>query len=273
MQAALTSPGIDGPEIRLRSPSWMASKDTNIGAKRARETRAGWGLGPAEPIACLLTAVEQHEGLPVSVSRMPENVEGLCWMLDGRCLLWVNAHDWVPRRRFTLAHELGHRRCGHDDERIVVESYQTLTGKITSSVETQANAFAAELLAPAAGVRALLGDEQPTLTHVVDLSARYGISAIVAAYRFKTLGLIDDDRLAEAVQRNEHKPLWDARGHTPHEDGLSAIAADDLPRLAPQLTDSSLGAMLRGDASVADAAACIGCDPELLADTMAMLGF
>jgi Zn-dependent peptidase ImmA (M78 family) len=251
----------------------MASFNTNFGAKRAREAREEWGIDPAAPIGCLLSIVEEREGLPVSLSRMPENVEGLCWMLDGECMLWVNAHDWVPRRRFTLAHELGHRRCRHDDSSIVIESFETLTGGITNTVEAQANAFAAELLAPAAGIRELVGDDEPTIEHVVDISARYGVSAIVAAYRFATLRLVDDDRLVAAVNAGEHKPLWEAAGHTPYEDGLSAIGPDELPRLAPKLADSSLGAMVRGEASVEDAAACIGCEAEVLAETMALLGF
>ena len=89
-------------------------------------------------------------------------------------MLWVNGTHPAVRMRFTLAHEIGHVRCGHDAG-VAVDTYETLGGRSTDAREVQANAFAAELLAPAAGVRAML-DGEPTLEDVVRIAARYGIS-------------------------------------------------------------------------------------------------
>ncbi|MDP8967844.1 MAG: ImmA/IrrE family metallo-endopeptidase, partial [Actinomycetota bacterium] len=165
----------------------MAGLDTNIGAKRARETRALAGLPDEAPVACLLTFVERELGVPVIVARLHEGVAGCCWRDGDRVVLWVNGAQPVVRQRFTLAHELGHVRCGHVAG-VAVDTYATLAGHTTDSLEVQANAFAAELLAPAVGVRALVAGREPTLEDVVLTAARYGISAIAALYRLDTLG-------------------------------------------------------------------------------------
>jgi Zn-dependent peptidase ImmA (M78 family) len=249
----------------------VAGRDTNIGAKRARETRAALGLGPGEPVRCVLTRVERDLEIPVVIAALPEGIAGCCWRDGGRIVLWVNGTQAGARQRFTLGHELGHVRCGHD-ERMAVDTSATLAGRTTDSREIQANAFAAELLAPADGVRAMVDDE-PTLEDVVRIAARYGISAIAALYRLNTLGLtrrratlereIEDD-LHEAVrERLELEPVADA---------IAAVDADALPRLSPALAGSALAALVARRASVPAAARAAGCEPHELADGAAAIG-
>src|SRR5436305_854194 len=92
----------------------VASKDTNTGAKRARETRAQVGIDVAPPIGCVLTVVERDLGLPVVIAVLPEGIAGCCWRGDDdRVVLWVNGTQAAVRQRFTLAHELGGPRALH----------------------------------------------------------------------------------------------------------------------------------------------------------------
>jgi len=251
----------------------MAGRDTNIGAKRAREARSELGIEPTAPLDCLLTLIEDHLRIPVNLSLMPQGIEGVCWRTGDTTMLWVNAHEFVPRSRFTLAHELGHLRCGHDGS-IVVDTFETMWGKQTTNLEVQANAFAAEFLAPAAGVSELLGGREPTLHRAVEVSARYGISTIAAAYRFTTLGLVKSDKALKAqIDAGEHHEIWAALDPDPPDDGLAAARRDDkLPRMSPLLGDSAMAALLRGDASVDDVAARTGCDPTILAESLVLLG-
>lgn len=228
------------------------------------------------PAGCLLTLAEERLGVPVNVSRMPEGVEGLCWRLgDGPPMLWVNAHDVVPRRRFTLAHELGHIRCGHDTS-LILETYETVGGKPTSNAEVQANAFAAELLAPAAGVRAMVAGDEATLEEVVRIAARFGVSIYVAAYRCVTLKLVPfDNDLKAAIDNGEHRLIWEALDEPEdddEEDRLAGLTTDALPRLSPLIVDSGLAALVRGEASVEDVAAGCGVGPATLAGALALLG-
>ena len=248
----------------------MASKDTNTGAKRARETRSDLGLSAGEPLECLLTLVEQQLGLPVVIAALPQPIAGCCWHDGARIVLWVNGRHAAVRQRFTLAHELGHLRCRHD-ARVAVDTFETLTGRTTDSREIQANAFAAELLAPADGVRAMIARE-PTLDDVVLMAARFGLSTIAALYRLNTLGLTARyEKLKHEIEEGMHTAVWERLSPEPVADAIAAIDGA-LPRLSPVLAGSALAAMIAGTASVEDAAGAAGCDPERLAEGADAMG-
>jgi len=246
----------------------VAGRDTNIGAKRARELRAELGLDAAEPLARLLALVEEDLALPVVVAALPDDIAGCCWRDGDRTVLWVNGTHPAVRRRFTLAHELGHVRCGHDAG-IAVDTHATLAGRTTDGREVQANAFAAELLAPAAGVRAM-PEGEPTLEDVVRIAARYGVSTIAALYRLSTLGM---SRRVDALRREIEDGLagevWQRLAPPPFGDDLGAV--DGLPRLSPAIAGGALGGVVAGRVSIAAAADAAGCSPERLADGAATI--
>lgn len=250
----------------------MASKDTNVGAKRARQTREALGLDPAAPLDCVLALVESALELPVVIAALPVGVAGCCWRDAERVVLWVNGTHAPVRQRFTLAHEVGHLRCGHDGA-IPVETFTTLGGKTTDSREVQANAFAAELLAPAAGVRAMVDGTEPGLEEVVRIAAAFRISTIAALYRLNSLGLTSRyDALVAAIGEGEHEAVWDRLDIEPSVDGIAAVDPAALPRLSPSLEGSALAAVAGGRASTASAAEATGCDPTSMASGAASIG-
>jgi Zn-dependent peptidase ImmA (M78 family) len=249
----------------------VAGKHTNIGAKRARETRAELGVGSDAPIECLLSTVEDRLGVPVALVTLPDGIAGCCWRQGADVVLWVNGLQAPVRQRFTLAHELGHLRCGHDGT-MAVDTVETLAGGSTDAREVQANAFAAELLAPADGVRAML-DGEPTLDDVVLVAARFGISTIAALYRLNTLGLAPRyERLRGEIGDGLHEEVWQRLRPTVVADAIAAAEPETLPRLSPALAGSALAAMIGGAASVDDAAAAAGCDPASLAAAAGVIG-
>jgi Zn-dependent peptidase ImmA (M78 family) len=226
----------------------MAGIDTNRGAKRAREARAALGLDAAAPLRCVLTVVEERAAVPVVVAALPDHVAGACYRDANGTLLWVNGTQWLPRRRFTLAHELGHAWCEHDG-RLPVDTWATVSGATTSSVEVQANAFAAEFLVPCAGLEQAL-DGEPTLDEVVVIAAHYGVSAIMVVYRLKQLGLASEgriDRLEGEVRDGLHHAAFHRLGMPRLDDRLSSI--DRLPYLSPCLRDTALAAAMLVDAA------------------------
>lgn len=250
----------------------MASKDTNVGAKRARQTREALALDPAAPLDCVLTLVESALEVPVVIAALPTGIAGCCWRDGERVVLWVNGTHAPVRQRFTLAHELGHLRCGHDGA-IPVETFTTLGGKATDSREVQANAFAAELLAPAAGVRAMVDGTEPGLDEVVRLAATHGISTIAALYRLNSLGLTGRyDELAAAIGNGEHEAVWDRLEAEPVTDGIAAIDPGGLPWLSAALRGSALAAVAGGRVSAASAAESTGCDAASMASGAASIG-
>jgi Zn-dependent peptidase ImmA (M78 family) len=227
----------------------MASIDGNRGAKRAREARVALGLDPAAPLRCLLTVVEERAGHPVVVTALPGDIAGACFSADGGAVLWVNGSksQSPPRRRFTLAHELGHAWCGHDGS-VEVDTFATLSGKTSSPLEVQANAFAAEFLVPRAGLDEVITRE-PTLEDTVVVATHFGVSAIMVAYRFKQLGLVSEPRAeqleAEILDDKLHLEVAGDLDLRPRKDRLGRI--EHLPYLSPALENSALAAALRGD--------------------------
>ncbi len=250
----------------------MAGKDTNVGAKRARETRAALGVPPGAPVRCVLSLVERQMRVPVVIAALPTNIAGCCWRDGDRAVLWVNGTHAPTRQRFTLAHELGHLRCRHDGA-VPVETFVTLGGMSTDSREVQANAFAAELLAPAKGVTAMVNGGDPALEDVVRVAAAFGISTIAALYRLNSLGLTKCyGPLAAAVADGEQEAAWKRLHAVPVRDAIAAIRRLDLPRFSPALQDSALAAVARGTVSTSSAAGSIGCDPGSLANGAAAIG-
>ena len=226
----------------------MARINVNRGAKRAREARAAFGLDPAAPLTCLLTVVEEHAGHPVVVTALPGDLAGACFREGAGAVLWVNGSQSVQRQRFTLAHELGHARLGHDGT-VEVDTFATMSGSTSSPYEVEANNFAAEFLVPRAGLEQVI-EREPTLEDTVVVALAYGVSAIMVVYRFKQLRLASErrnDQLKEEVDARLHLDAIDRLELEPREDRLAAI--DALPYLSPALDGSALAAALRGEAA------------------------
>lgn len=221
----------------------MPGYDGNFGAKRAREARAALGLGPEDPFTCVLTAIEET-GVPVVVAALPDEIAGLCLERSGgESWLIVNGLQYVARQRFTLAHEYGHHVMRH--EGIPPDSTQTvIQGLARSPVEVQANAFAAEFLAPAAGVRAMV-DGEPSLETIARIAERFGVSLQAALVRLNNLRLTTRDDELRAELADPELRSWVR--FTERVDELARIERR-LPRVSALLEGSELLAAMRGDA-------------------------
>jgi Zn-dependent peptidase ImmA (M78 family) len=241
--------------------------DTNVGAKRARDYRAELGLAPDEPLTCLVEVIEQRVGIPVAVVDMAPGYAGAYLLRGGRPSIFVNASDWPTRKRFTLAHELGHHRLGHEP---VIDTWEAMYASDRPPEETQANAFAAEFVAPKAGIlRFLCEHDDPAinLDLICRLSARFGLSAEATRYRLATIGLLRNGALAarldQEIRAREHEDLVAHLGLEYPDDELARRHGKG-PRLPAGHAAGMLGAVLRGDADAATAAARAGRDPAQL---------
>src|SRR3954468_5950829 len=230
----------------------MPGLHTNTGAKRAREARAALGLDGVSPVRCIVALAEERAGLPVIVGAMPDEVAGALYRNGLGTIIWGNGRGQsVARQRFTVAHELGHERCGHDGTQ--VDTFTTMYGEHDPR-EVQANAFAAALLAPRPGVEAMV-DGEPGLEDVVRIAAHFGISTIAALYRLTTLELVGARRaevLKGEVDEGLHRDVWDYLDPEPIDDVLAGI--EELPRISAALAGSSLAALVRGEVTVDDPA-------------------
>jgi hypothetical protein len=137
---------------------------------------------PAEAIA------EDLLGLQVSES---EDLEVSGVLLPPARQIWLNAREGAPRRRFTLAHELGHWVCQHLEGKTAplycrAADVQPEPSAAERALEREANVFAAELLMPEAAVR----KEWTRSPSVTDLAQVFAVSAVAAQWRLYSFRLV-----------------------------------------------------------------------------------
>jgi Zn-dependent peptidase ImmA (M78 family) len=253
----------------------VASKWSNTGAKRGREARADLELGSDGPVSDLLTTIEAA-GAHVVVLDLPEGVAGAYIAKPDCPLLLVNGGQWIARQRFTLAHEFGHFRMGHET---VVDRQVAISGYLHDPNEVCANAFAAEFLMPKTAI-AQWGAEnvrggQPTLEHVCLLAAEYGVSAQAARYALDTGGVLTDARrkhqLDDEIRDELHVDVFKQFGLEPLEDELAAASAR-RPRIPRALRDTALGDLLAGDIDVPGFAGRVNASAKEVDAMLAALG-
>lgn len=121
---------------------------------------------------------------------LDENISGFLVRSDHQHTIFLNKKEPMNRKRFTIAHEIGHLKLNH----LSNEETSTIFRDSTSSEgihqkEVTANAFAAELLMPEDLVRYACN----LLNSSVSKIARaFGVSEIAIRHRLKNLGLIDN---------------------------------------------------------------------------------
>ncbi len=119
--------------------------------------------------------------------------------------IYLNARPIWTRRRFTMAHELGHHSLAHRsgiDKNIFEVS--------SDPQEIEANAFAAELLMPAAGVHS--APRVHDRGDVAELAAHFLVSGRAMIVRLHALGLISDALRRNLEQSYDPKFYRDATG-------------------------------------------------------------
>lgn len=214
----------------LRVPSTGRHKDQ--GAALAANVRSALGLGN-DPIKDL-ESVAAAFGLDTSTQPLPENLHGLLVADTGgrpagsvsgpvdNAVALLNSQDTLGRRRFTLAHELGHLLFR--DANLAIADYasgaQGRDSRWTPKnlVEFRANCFAKQLLSPDDAVRAVgdkVGIAAPEKVAwgaelVVELAVRFGLSFEMAGYRANDVGLLTDEERAAVWKLGAHTAFIDA---------------------------------------------------------------
>lgn len=136
--------------------------------------------------------------LPVPVDAIAEDLLGLAvdqaqidcsgMLLPAERRIIVNLSEPEARRRFTIAHELGHWVCQAlegDSAPVYCRAEDVGSDPAGKALEREANVFAAELLMPEAEVRASwAGEADACATH-------FGVSGEAMRWRLYSFGLGD----------------------------------------------------------------------------------
>jgi Zn-dependent peptidase ImmA (M78 family)/transcriptional regulator with XRE-family HTH domain len=190
---ALHTPDWERPGLPISSP-----EDAERAARTARELMNQ----PFGAITDLARAAELLGLYAFSERLSNQGLDGVYVALETGGVALINGAVPSGRRRFTLAHELGHHFM--DDE------YATdwAIGENNRDRERLINAFASSLLMPRESVttrwQEVNGSEHPR-DALIRIAVEYRVSWSAAASRAANIGLIDQDTRALLTQQNPRR--------------------------------------------------------------------
>lgn len=149
--------------------------------KAAEFLREYWGMElPVDP-----KLIAERAGARVYVMPL-DGYSGSFDFEDGVPVIRVNSTEASVRRRFTMAHEVGHFALGHDAR--LREGADSFTTTNRDPFEIAANRFAADLLMPEPAIRYLI--HKRNITSINALAAAAQVSEVAMQYRLRNLGII-----------------------------------------------------------------------------------
>ncbi|EMC0779864.1 XRE family transcriptional regulator, partial [Enterococcus faecalis] len=157
--------------------------------EKAYQLREKWNLGANLPIDNL-TQVAEKNGILIAEANMSDTTLDAVsrWIIDRPFIMLTDNSESAVRRRFNIAHELGHILLHNSIESIHDYSAQDLK----NIIEKQANLFASHFLLPSEAFSDSL--LSTSLDYYVDLKKYWGVSIQAMIYKTYLLGLINDDQ-------------------------------------------------------------------------------
>lgn len=168
------------PQARADFPPPRSMGSVDDAEAAAFDAREEWGLGKAA-IESVMQILEDHGAIIVGWSDSSGQFDGLSgWVNDTIPIAVVNTAVPDDRRRYNLAHEVGHMLMARN-------------GHTSDQEELLAHRFAAAFLVPPDVARQELGDHRRRLRmdELALLKRKYGMSMQAWARRAKDLGIID----------------------------------------------------------------------------------
>ena len=215
----------------------------------AGRLRSAWSLDDRS-IESLTDLIEDREGIVVELEGSEDAVDGLAGLANGRhAVVVVDPAVEDDRKRFTLAHELGH----------LVMDKEAVSDPAVG--ERLANRFASAFLVPKGIAVKELGAKRTRLSfeELKILKMKHGLSMQAWIYRARDCGIIDDrhfrflfDQMSRLGMRRKEPVAYKGREHPQRfmqmvlralaEGMMSRKEALDLcPQIGPALTGGDGG--------------------------------
>ena len=230
----------------------------------ALEARTQTDVTLDRPLECIVTTVEQSFDLVVVIAQLGDGLAGAYATLPEMNVALFAGKDAAVRRRFTLAHELGHHYLGHGPR---FDTNSSLNDEVDPD-ESSANRFAAEFIAPRPAVERFvseLDDKAPTLELVCRLANHFALSPKAARIRLETAEVVTDrtllGKLDAEINDGQAKSCFERLGLEDRDD-LCRLPPDQLPRLPGAVRDSALADFLADKIDAGQLAATIGRSSE-----------
>jgi Zn-dependent peptidase ImmA (M78 family) len=189
-----------------------------IPAEAAREMRRRLGFDESSPLPYLVLAIERLGVTVLGIPHTEDHMDAFCAWNGERPVIGVLRGTPADRLRFSVAHELGHLVLHKGVEKSAV-------------LETEADAFAAELLTPLDAIRHSI-PRSPKLGQLALVKSQWGVSIKSLVRRARELGYIDQDRAVSFYRQ------MSARGWNKNEPGFVFY---EKPRALRKLAEISHG--------------------------------
>lgn len=135
-----------------------------------------------------------------------KNCDGRLVMKNGRSIVTVDSKiEFHKRKRFVLAHELGHIILHADTEASFTDDDSTLEGYKRGPQEKHANDFAAELLMPEEKFKTACYKRKFSPDLIQELAEQFNTSLTSTVYRFAELG---SHPIAAFYSKNGKNQFW-----------------------------------------------------------------
>ncbi len=175
---------IEWPEFNLDT---LDVEDGYSVANIARHTRRTLGLKPSEPVRDICSLLEKHGIIIVELDNVTEKFDGASIRTDGGTpVIIINKKFPNDRKRFTIAHELGHLIMH------VLGGFPIPDYRDSKERESEADRFASEFLMPGEEIRRSLYGLK--LSSLAELKRFWLTSMASILRRAYDLGCIDKQR-------------------------------------------------------------------------------
>jgi Zn-dependent peptidase ImmA (M78 family) len=140
-----------------------------------------------------VTRLAEKIGVTVEGKIIDDDVSGLLVIKNEKAYIVYNAKHSKPRKRFTIAHELGHYHLHSKNKPLFVDKTREVMYRNTASStgeymkEREANAFAAALLMPRCLIENYI-KEFDDFEMVVAMSKKFNVSTQAMSFRLSNLG-------------------------------------------------------------------------------------
>jgi len=161
----------------------------------AAALRSEWGLDDL-PVESMVELIEDHDGIVVELEGAEQTVDGMAGLANGcHAVVVIDPGLSDDRKRFTLAHELGHL------------SMDTSGVATSAGEERLAHRFASAFLVPASIARRELGVRRSHLSfeELMILKQKHGLSMQAWLYRALDCGIIDQPHMNALFERLSRK--------------------------------------------------------------------
>jgi len=141
--------------------------------------------------------VAETLGLKIKEEYLEDNISGFLYKKGKKPTIVVNEDHPLVRRRFTIAHEIGHYVLGHSGDLFLDRKYILFRDSKSSDgslrVEKQANKFAAELLMPEESILYEIENRNIDFdddNQIVNLARAFGVSSQALLIRLSNVGVL-----------------------------------------------------------------------------------